>query len=375
MSNRTNVINNLLLLALTVVAVFVATFIGNLNFKVQLLPTVCLFLVGAIIFALLNTVVHEFGHVIAGKKNKFEFYSMRVFLWTFYKNNGKIKGYFTGLKEELGATEMLPVGMENLEKRFKNLAKGGIFGSLLMLILSIIPLVTASFFADNLWWLYAILSMGFPVSLYFFLGNGLPMSNEGILNDSAVIYGINKGNDDAKVTLGLLKIHSELMRGKSPAEIDEKLFYDLPQLPEDDPNFIILLNNRYSYELDRENYEKLNKISSRLEGLLDDMPRIYQGVVMADLLYNACAINLDEEKADNLVEDNEKYLNKVNNFTNLRIKAAYLLYVVKETAQAKEFIEKAERELLKCKIPGIIKFETKLINKIKADLANEKEIN
>lgn len=375
MNSRWNLINNLLLLAFTVIAVFVVTLIGNNNFYVDLGPIVAVFILGAILAAVVNTLVHEFGHVIAGKKNGFTFISMRIFLFTFVKLGKKLKVEFTGLREELGETEMLPNSDENLEKRFIKMTKGGLIATTVLLVLSLVPLVTVSFMGAKLWWVYALTSMFFPVSVYFFFANVLPMENEGLLNDGAVISGLKNGDAVSKVTVGLLKIHSELMRGKSPAEIDESLFYDLPQLPEDNPNFTLLLNNRYAYELDKGDFEKVKKLSDRLEGLLDDMPKAYAGAVMADLLYNACTFDFDEEKADNLVEDNERYLNGVNNFTNLRIKSAYLTYVVKDYALANEFISKAEREVDKCRVEGLKKYEQKLISKIKRDLPKNEQVD
>lgn len=368
MNSRWNLINNLLLLLFTVAAVFAVTFIGNNNFNVEFGPIVAVFVCGAIVAAIVNAFVHEFGHIIAGKRNGFVFVSMRIFALRFVKFGKKIKTEFTSIGEELGETEMIPVNAENLEKRFAKMTLGGIIATGILLVLSVSPLVFAFFMSSKLWWLYALTAMFFPVGVYFFFANVLPMDNEGLLNDGAVVSGLKKGNAVSKVTVGLLRIHSELVNGKSPAEIDETCFYDLPQLPEDNPNFILLLNNRYAYELDKGDFVKAKKISDRMEELLDDMPKSYAGAVMADLLYNACTFDFNEEKADNLVEDNERYLNKVNNFTNLRIKAAYLTYVVKDYDAASEFLSKAERDVEKCRIEGLKKFESKLISKIRKDL-------
>ncbi len=369
MSSRKNLINNLLLLIFTVAAVFAVTFIGNRNFNVDLGPIIAVFICGAIIAAIVNALVHEIGHIVAGKKSGFVFISMRIFVIRFVKIGKKLKTEFTGIGEELGETEMVPATAENLEKRFAKMTLGGLIATGVLLVLSVTPLVFAYFMSAKLWWLYALTSMFFPVGVYFFFANVLPMDNEGLLNDGAVVSGLKKDDSVSKVTVGLLRIHSELVNGKSPAEIDETCFYDLPQLPEDNPNFILLLNNRYAHELDKENFEQAKKISDRMEELLDDMPKMYSGAVMADLLYNACTFDFNEEKADDLVEDNERYLNRVNNLTNLRIKAAYLTYVVKDYAAAKEFLDKAEREVEKCRISGIKKYEGKLVSKIKNDLA------
>lgn len=372
MNRKQNLINNIILLVLTVAAVFAVTLVGNNKFSVDLWKIILVFLGGAIVAGIVNTLVHEFGHVIGGKKNGFKFVAMRIFCFNFVRLGKKTAVEICRLKEEIGSTEMLPVGTENLGERFAKMTRAGLYGTAALLVLSVLPLAMISLFGYNHWWAYALTSVFFPVSVYFFFANALPMTNEGLRNDAAVVAGIKKGDDVSKVTLGLLKIHAELDAGKSPAEIaDEE--YDLPQLPEDDPNFIILLNNRYAHEVDKGDFEAAKKTSLRLEELLDDMPKPFRDPVRADLLYNACTFDFNENKADNLVEDAERYLNGVNSFTNLRIKAAYLLYVVKDEATAAEFIEKAVRDAEKCRVEGIKKYELKLLSLLSASLPQKTE--
>ncbi|MFQ7079555.1 MAG: hypothetical protein ACLRSW_17405 [Christensenellaceae bacterium] len=54
-----------------------------------------------------------------------------------------------------------------------------------------------------------------------------------------------------KCLISAMEIHGKLAEGKSFSEIDEKFYFDLPQLPEDEPMYAIILDLRYRYYLER----------------------------------------------------------------------------------------------------------------------------
>ena len=367
MNKKINVIDNVILLAVTVAAVLVSAIIGNGAYgnETGIIAVAGLYLAGAVVFGFVNALVHEWGHVIAGKKNGFEILSVTVWFFRWTRRNGKLRTDFVMMGEEAGATEMLPKSTENLSKRLKSATRGGIIASLIMTVVSVAPLFLSSVLPGVA---YYLLSVSFPVSAYYFFGSALPMSSGGVLNDGAVVSGLKKGDDVSEVTVGLLKIHSELFNGKSPSEIDGSLYFDLPQLAEDEPNFIMLLNARYAYYIDKGDTENAKKVSDRLMGLLDYMPVAVKNVVKADALYNACTFDFDEEEADNLMYELDKYLNNVNSVTNVRIKLAYLLYVRKEKENAEVLYKKAMKEAKRCTVRGIGLFEEKLIEKMSSDL-------
>ena len=73
MSRRTNIINNVIYLLLTMGALFAVVYICNERYNEQLFNVMLKFLVGTIIAGLINTAFHELGHLIAGLKNGFAF--------------------------------------------------------------------------------------------------------------------------------------------------------------------------------------------------------------------------------------------------------------------------------------------------------------
>ena len=63
----------------------------------------------------------------------------------------------------------------------------------------------------------------------------------------------------------------------------------------------------------------------------------------------------------------EDYLNKYNTLTNIRIKLAYLYFIVGERGSVDTFYKKGIKEAKKCPLKGYGLFETKLLDEIKAD--------
>lgn len=363
MSRKFNVINFVVSMAVTLAGLFLVVTLCNNRYSETMFNAFVKIGVGAILAGFVNTIAHELGHLVAGKKNGFVFSAMTVWFFKWQKVKNKVKFSYVMLGEEAGYTEMIPTQTQELDKKLKKLASGGYKVSFVMMLLGIPALFVSALPV----WIFCLWSMFLPIGAYFFFGSVLPASNYGIRNDGAVVYGIKNDDDVSKVTINLLTIQAEMYNGKTPAQIDENLYFDLPQLPEDDVNFILLLNARYVYYLDKEDYENAKKVTARLVGLVDEMPKDYRPAIMVDALYNACTFDFNEEVADNITEDYEKFLNSVNNVVTVRAKLAYLLYVKRETESFDIFYKKGVKEANKSQIAGLKAFELKLYEKLKAD--------
>ena len=364
MSRRTNIINYIISMVITLGTLLAVVVVCNSRYTEQLFEVMLKFVVGAICAGLVNTFAHELGHLIAGKKNGFVFSEMCVWFFKWKKVKNKIRFNFAMIGEEAGYTDMLPTYADNMAVRLKKMTLGGVIASGVLMVLGIIPFCIPTLPS----WVFCVFAMFLPIGAYFFFTSALPSSSGGVRNDGAVVYGINKNDDTTKVTLNLLAIHAELYNGKSPSEIDEDLYFNLPQLPEDDVNFTMLLNARYLYYLDKEDYDNAKKTTDRLLSVLDYMPKAYRCAVKTDALYNACTFDYNEDVADDLMYELEKYLNNINSTTNVRAKLAYLLYVRKEKDAFDLFYKKGLKEVSRCQLKGLGEFEKKLFEKMKQDV-------
>ncbi len=365
MSKRTNFINNAITLCLTVALVFVAAYIANLKFTVSnVFSVIPWFLIGAVAAGVINAFAHELGHYFAGKKNGFAFISMTVWFFKWSKVGGKTSFSFVMLGEASGITEMVNVAEGNLAKRFKKMTLGGIIASTVLTVLSIIPFAVVDFIGSMP--LFSVFSMFLPVSAYYLFGNALPISTDGVRNDGGVICGINKNDDTSKTTVNLLAIQGELYAGKTPSQVDEALYFDLSQLPEDDYYFVAITNARYNYYLDKEDYENAIKCTDRLMGIIDNLPKPIRPFIKVDALFNACTCDFNQDEADDLMYELDKYLNKTNDATSVRVKMAYLAFIREETENIGMFYEKGLKEADKHPIKGYGLYERKLLTELMA---------
>lgn len=362
MNRKSNIVYNVIILACTVGLAITVVALANNTFYADLFTTLLLFLLGAILAGILNTVLHEWGHVLAGKRAGMEFLSLRLWFFTIVKENGKTRWIKSRFIDQAGACEMIPAKTDDLKKSYRKMTAGGLAGSAVAVALGIVFAALVGILPS---WLYCLLSVFLPVSVYCFLTNALPMSDQGIRNDGGVLYGIAKDDDTTAVALSLLQIQAELYAGKSPAEISPSLYFELPQLPEDDANFLLLLSARYAYYLDAGDAENANKVSERIFSVKKYVPKVFLDQVNADLLYNASAVNKSEYEADDLMDYAEKYLNGEETASNMRIKAAYVLYVVGDREKADRLIARGEELCDAERIPGIAKMERKLLAAMK----------
>ena len=204
-----------------------------------------------------------------------------------------------------------------------------------------------------------------PIGAYSILDNLLPAIRDGERNDGAIILGFKKMDNSSKVFKNLLKIQAQIYQGKTPCQIDSGLYFDLPQLPEDDPNFFRLLLAKYDYYLDIEDNDNALKISERLLGLEEYFSPLYNLVAKANAFYNSCAISYNEDTADDLLYEIEDYLNKNKSITNLRIKAAYVLFVEKDKELFNDFYKKGIKDCSSFYIKGVGEFERKMFERLK----------
>ncbi len=366
MKKRTNIINYCITMAITIGLLFYTLSLCSDIYGGEMIDAVLKFAIGAIIAGIVCTFAHEFGHFLVGKMNGFAFSCMQVLFFKWEKVGKSVQFNFAMIGEQAGFTEMIPTKAEGVEKAFKRMTIGGIIASFIVMIIGIPSLFLTAHLSI---WLFSIWSMFLTIGAYFFFGTVLPVSEARTLNDGAVVYHLNKKTDSSKVMVNLLKIQAELYNGKTPSQVDESLYFDLPQLPEDDLNFALLLNARYSFYLDKNDYENAIKTTDRLISLEEYLPKSFYTVFMVDALYNACTFNFDEERADDIMYEIDKYINTVNNATNVRVKLAYLLNVIQETEGADIFFKKAYKEADKCQIKGLGIMERKLLDDLKQKIS------
>jgi hypothetical protein len=365
MSRRANLLNNVLSLFLTVAFLVLAILTVSNRYPNEATGMIIYLFISAIVWGFVSTLFHELGHYFYGKANGFSLLSFTVWFFRWSKRKNKVVFDFVFLGEEAGSTETVAKHTENLALRYKKMTFGGLLFTFVLVIVGAVPFFISSLPAI----VCSIWIMLFPMASYVFFGNALPMVNSGALNDGAVLRGIRKDWDTVKVAVSLLKIQSELYNGKTPAEIDSSYYFDLPQLAEDDMNFLLLLNARYYYYLEIADYVNAKKVSDRALSLLEYMPKSINLAIKTDCLFNSCTFDYNEDVADDLMYELEGYLNSNNTATNIRVKLAYLTFIQKQTDAFEDFYNKGIKEIKNINVDGLKKLETKLFERLKEQKA------
>lgn len=361
MSKKFVVINYIVTFLVTIGAVLFVVTYCNEKYALPVKSVIGFYAIGLVLSAFFCALLHELGHLVFGKANGFILSSFSVWFLRWERRSKKLHFSFNFSFAEAGSTEMIKKDVLGMEKGLKSMTIGGLVFSFISMLFAL-PV----FFVSVSYPIYCIVSVFLPIGAYFFLGNAMPSCEGGARNDGGVLYGIKKKDFETQVVLSLLSIQTELYNGKTFSEIDEKYYFDLPQLPEDNLNFITLLTYRYNYYLDKNDFENAKKITSRLLALEDYMPKQFIYSVKLDALYNACTFDYNETIADDITYEIEDMLNKDKSATSYRVRLAYILLIKGESEIIEAFYKRGLKVADKCHLLGLGRFERKLIEGLKS---------
>lgn len=326
---------------------------------------------GGILAAAIGSALHELGHVLFGCANGFRFNSVRIGSLKLYKKDGKLRLTLRELPDSLaGASEMIPKRSDRLHARFFWMVFGGLFFSFLFLAGAVLSAVFY-FYTGMPFVVYVFTCTALPAAFYSFFYNLVPRVSAGTDTDGGVLCGLIRKDADCVTTVNILAIEGYLYQGYAPGEIERGLYFDLPQLPEDDVNFIILLDYRLMYFIDRGDADAALRTSDRLAELLEYVPKIYLNQIMADIFFCECSMKEDKAKARSMYEQLKQYLRGEKTLQTYRILAAYELYVCGNRMAALHALSAAEQKAETFEIPGIRRYERLLLSCMRDDIIPE----
>lgn len=361
------IIDAIATLALAVLIIYTAYAKYYLSYS-SVLIAISLIL-GGLVCSFMCDILHEAGHLLFGALCDFSFNSIHIGFIKIYKSCGKIRCTVKELPGSIaGMTEMLPKNSDNLHKRFLRMVAGGLLFSCLVF------LALAMCFVFN-WRLpfvvYVLTCTGLPYAFHLFFYNFLPLDNENLFTDGALLWGLIYKDNSYMTAVNILAVEGYMNLGYTPGQIDKKLYFGLPQLPEDDFNFIILTSYRLMYYIDTCDNEKAAAASDRLSNLLEYVPGIYYKDIASDILFCECYIKGNIAEASKLYPTLENYLKREDNITSHRILAAYELYVNNDKKAALNHLNAGEMKAEVNGITGLVGYEKKLIHCIREDIIKE----
>lgn len=165
------------------------------------------------------------------------------------------------------SVEVSPRVFKGLRARMIVTAAAGPFSTLLFVALGVCTLAIPS--------IPQVYVIVLPYSAFLFLYNALPVEYACGKSDGLVIKELVKCDDSARVMLAVLKVQGMVNAGTSLKDVDKSLLFDLPQLAEDDVNFIVLTELRYEYFKALGEEEEAAKYLKRYEEIKCYLPEGY----------------------------------------------------------------------------------------------------
>lgn len=305
-----------------------------------------------------SPIVHECGHMFFAKRSDMEIVYAKFFCFKLFSKNGKKRFSFAS-PFAADETQILPKCGGNMQARAKRYTLGGLVFSGVFLIAVLLAAALCSCFGNAQYLLWGII----PYAGYLFLLNLLPCEYASGKTDMLVYIGLKKDASAEKTMVSAMEIQGELYGGKSFSEIDEALYFDIPQLPEDEPLFAVTLDLRYRYYLEKGENEKAADCLNRLAQAQAYLPDAEVEKLAAELVYMHSIFG-DVARAE---ESGKLCVECLKNgtATSCRILAAFSAACGKTEAVA-PLIARAEAALSDERIEGVKKFEKILLSRIAA---------
>ena len=316
------------------------------------------FLFGMLGSFIIAPIFHEIGHLAFLTANKMECVYIKCFCFKQYIKNGKKRfGFASPFKAD--ETQAIPKTGGNMKKRASAYTVGGLVFSGILLIILVGAALACTLLNVTKYTLWGAV----PYSAYILILNVAPLEYASGKTDALVYRGIQKGEPAEKVMLSAMEIQGQLYEGKSFAEIDENLYFDVPQLCEDEPLYAVILDLRYRYYLEKNDLKKAADCLNRLVQAQAYLTDIEVEKIAAELTYMH-SLNGDLERAEESGKICRGFL-KEDTATAKRILAAYSAAFGKTEAVV-PLLAQANEILKKERILGVKRFEEILISRIQS---------
>lgn len=313
-------------------------------------------LIGFVVSLFLAPVFHELGHIALADITKMQVTYAKFFCFKIVVKNKKSRPYFASpfAPDE---TQALPKTGGNMRRRATWYTLGGLLFSGVFLVVILFAAILCSALGAINFTLWGIV----PYAAYLFLLNVAPFEYPGGKTDTLVYLGIKNGCDAEKNMLAAMEIQGNLYAGKSFTEIDESLYFNVPQLCEDEPLFAIMLDLRYRYYLEKNNLEKAADCLNRLASAQVYLPQEEVEKLAAELTYMH-ALQGDLQSAQECAKACKDFL-KTETAVARRVLAA-CAFVGGKTEEGLLLKESAETYLEKELISGVVKAEKILLSRM-----------
>ncbi|WP_225742859.1 site-2 protease family protein [Marinilactibacillus sp. Marseille-P9653] len=293
-----------------------------------------LILISIAVFGFLHIIIHEMGHLIAGKVSGYQFSFFRIANWALVKEQHQYRIAKFSIAGTGGQCLMIPAERDD-NPPYRLYLFGGALANFITAAIGLVFVL-----------------IGFrSVYLYSFILTGL---FTGILN--LIPFSITDGNTLKRLKMDpnkrpqlfqQLRLSGDFINGKMYGEIKDHELIENPNEPMTEQFNAYTVLVQINRELEAENFGHALELIEPLWNQRLQMVKPYQMEISRDYLF--CHLTMETE--DTMIQDEikedplfQQYL-KTNQLETYRIKAAMAFWIDKDLNQAENWLEKAEKSL------------------------------
>lgn len=317
----------------------------------------------------IHIIVHEAGHLIAGKISGYAFVSFRIMKFMWMKKDGKLQFKRYMLAGTGGQCLMMPPKdnaydypcvLYNLGGVISNLVVSG----LCMLLYLLLP---------GQMEIRSFLMIMCLIGILYALINGIPLQIGGINNDGRNILHLRKNRDAHYALWVQLYINYLLTEGQSLKDIEEKYFETPQDADLKDPIVCAISVYKCNYLHSQKQFDKAKQLTYDLFENAPGLLGIYKNELNCELLFYEMMDQCRKEEVDRMyTKELKKYIQLTASYVSRRrLLYAYEILVNKDLDAAKKQYEAFEKAAVYYPFAGETKDERELIVLINEKAAKE----
>ncbi len=274
------------------------------KFSLQEILGIAWLLLATLFAFILNIIIHEAGHLVAGLMTGYKFVSFRFFNWTLISKDGRLRWRNFELKGTGGQCLMAPPDkpLEEIDTRWYN--AGGVLANAVTSLIAIV-LIWA---LDLTSWLNILLAVMALFGILGVLTNGIPMKLGGVANDGYNLLQLEKDQAAKQSFCNVLELNALNQEGKTYGEMPERLFTMPDPIDWKNPmhaaTVLASATRKQAQHQWEESYQQLTEASNHKS---DIMP-LYQ-LELENMMTLACiATDRDDEARHHYTDKVAKYV-------------------------------------------------------------------
>lgn len=274
------------------------------KFSLQTVAEIAWMLFAVLIAFILNIILHEGGHLVAGLLTGYRFVSFRFLNFTLINKDGRLRWRNFELAGTGGQCLMAPPDrpIDQIDTRWYN--AGGVLANILIAAVSLL----LYWLIDLPSWLNVLLLIMAIINFLTALTNGIPMKIGGVANDGLNLFQLEKDAASKQCFCNILDVNARSQEGQSYKEMPDHLFA-MPQ-PIDWKNSMHVATVLLSATrmMDFHQWENAYQLLTTALSHKDDYMKLYLWEVK-NLMTQVCIITgRDDEARQHYTEDIAKYV-------------------------------------------------------------------